>query len=291
MSGPDPRPVHPAQRGAVHRGAGGGDPPREEPPRPFSTRLRTRKRLSSIVRGAESRSRPVPAVRDRLYRLPCPAGGAPTRCGGRHRHAQAGRGRRRGGGGALAPCPGTARRRGIRRRWRAPRRASCRTCLRHPLGRGAATDAGGARPRPADGAERPAPRPRGLAKAGAAVLVVLHDPNEAAFVADRVAVLAGGRLAALGTPAQALGPRAARGDPRPALPARAGRAAARPRQRLRVTAEADHASAPHRVADPPLRWSRLRGSGTRACSVRPGARPMLRLTERASLFTRSGGTA
>jgi iron complex transport system ATP-binding protein len=47
---------------------------------------------------------------------------------------------------------------------------------------------------------------RALAEGGAAVLVVLHDLNEAAFVADRVAVLAGGRLAALGTPAQALDP-------------------------------------------------------------------------------------
>jgi iron complex transport system ATP-binding protein len=41
---------------------------------------------------------------------------------------------------------------------------------------------------------------------GAAVLVVLHDLNEAAFVADRVAVLAEGRCVALGPACRALDP-------------------------------------------------------------------------------------
>ncbi len=44
------------------------------------------------------------------------------------------------------------------------------------------------------------------AEAGSAVLVVLHDLNEAAFVADRVAVLQAGRCVALGPPARALDP-------------------------------------------------------------------------------------
>jgi iron complex transport system ATP-binding protein len=45
---------------------------------------------------------------------------------------------------------------------------------------------------------------RALADDGHAVVVVLHDVNLAARWADRVAVLAGGRLAALGPPAEAL---------------------------------------------------------------------------------------
>jgi ABC-type hemin transport system ATPase subunit/CubicO group peptidase (beta-lactamase class C family) len=45
---------------------------------------------------------------------------------------------------------------------------------------------------------------RRLAAEGLAVLVVLHDLNEAAFVADRVAMLAEGRLAALGPPEEVL---------------------------------------------------------------------------------------
>lgn len=49
---------------------------------------------------------------------------------------------------------------------------------------------------------------RGLAAEGAAVLVVLHDMNEATFVADRVAVLCKGQLVALGSPAEALRPEA-----------------------------------------------------------------------------------
>ncbi|MBY0334223.1 MAG: heme ABC transporter ATP-binding protein [Acetobacteraceae bacterium] len=49
---------------------------------------------------------------------------------------------------------------------------------------------------------------RGLAAAGTAVLVVLHDLNEAAFVADRVALLSAGRLAACGPPAAVLRPAA-----------------------------------------------------------------------------------
>jgi iron complex transport system ATP-binding protein len=49
---------------------------------------------------------------------------------------------------------------------------------------------------------------RRLAGEGLAVLVVLHDLNEAAFVADRVAMLAGGRLVALGRPAEVLRPEA-----------------------------------------------------------------------------------
>jgi iron complex transport system ATP-binding protein len=47
---------------------------------------------------------------------------------------------------------------------------------------------------------------RRLARSGLAVLVVLHDLNEAAFVADRVAVLAGGALVTTGTAAEALRP-------------------------------------------------------------------------------------
>jgi iron complex transport system ATP-binding protein len=47
-----------------------------------------------------------------------------------------------------------------------------------------------------------------LAGDGLAVLVVLHDLNEAAFVADRVAMLAGGRLVALGPPGEVLRPEA-----------------------------------------------------------------------------------
>jgi iron complex transport system ATP-binding protein len=37
-------------------------------------------------------------------------------------------------------------------------------------------------------------------------MVVLHDLNEAAFVADRVALLASGRCVALGAPSRALDP-------------------------------------------------------------------------------------
>jgi iron complex transport system ATP-binding protein len=47
---------------------------------------------------------------------------------------------------------------------------------------------------------------RRLAGRGLAVLVVLHDLQEAAFVADRVALLEGGRLVACGPPAVALDP-------------------------------------------------------------------------------------
>jgi iron complex transport system ATP-binding protein len=47
---------------------------------------------------------------------------------------------------------------------------------------------------------------RRLAGEGLAVLVVLHDLNEAAFVADRVAVLAEARLVALGGAAEVLVP-------------------------------------------------------------------------------------
>lgn len=47
---------------------------------------------------------------------------------------------------------------------------------------------------------------RRLATQGVAVLAVLHDLNEAAFVADRVAMLIGGRLAALGGVEEALEP-------------------------------------------------------------------------------------
>jgi iron complex transport system ATP-binding protein len=101
-------------------------------------------------------------------------------------------------------------------------------------GRGYATLSGGERQRvqvaralaQLDGAERPAAllldEPtasldaahraallrglRGLAGEGAAVLVVLHDLNEAAFVADRVAVLAAGRRVTLGPALLALDP-------------------------------------------------------------------------------------
>jgi len=45
---------------------------------------------------------------------------------------------------------------------------------------------------------------RDLARAGSAVLVVLHDLNLAAAHADRVAVLANGRMAAIGAPQQVL---------------------------------------------------------------------------------------
>ena len=45
---------------------------------------------------------------------------------------------------------------------------------------------------------------RGLATAGSAVMAVLHDLNEAAFVADRVAVLRNGSLLACGPPAVVL---------------------------------------------------------------------------------------
>ncbi len=47
---------------------------------------------------------------------------------------------------------------------------------------------------------------RRLAQQGVAVLAVLHDLNEAAFVADRVALLVDGRLAADGRVAEALDP-------------------------------------------------------------------------------------
>jgi len=47
---------------------------------------------------------------------------------------------------------------------------------------------------------------RGLARAGTAVVIVLHDLNEAAFVADRVALLAAGCLVRVGTPHEVLAP-------------------------------------------------------------------------------------
>ena len=47
---------------------------------------------------------------------------------------------------------------------------------------------------------------RRLAAEGLAILIVLHDLNEAAFVADRVALLAGGRLLAEGPPVDVLQP-------------------------------------------------------------------------------------
>jgi iron complex transport system ATP-binding protein len=47
---------------------------------------------------------------------------------------------------------------------------------------------------------------RRLAARGMAVLVVLHDLNEADFVADRVALIMGGRRQALGPPAEVLQP-------------------------------------------------------------------------------------
>lgn len=47
---------------------------------------------------------------------------------------------------------------------------------------------------------------RRLAAQGAAVLAVLHDLNEAAFVADRVAMLVEGRLVSVGAVAEALEP-------------------------------------------------------------------------------------
>jgi iron complex transport system ATP-binding protein len=49
---------------------------------------------------------------------------------------------------------------------------------------------------------------RRLAGQGMAVLAVLHDLNEAAFVADRVAMLADGRLIAIGAPESVLQPAA-----------------------------------------------------------------------------------
>ncbi len=49
---------------------------------------------------------------------------------------------------------------------------------------------------------------RRLAARGLAVMAVLHDLNEAAFVADRVAMLAEGRLVSVGAPATALEPAA-----------------------------------------------------------------------------------
>ncbi|MBR0678540.1 ATP-binding cassette domain-containing protein, partial [Roseomonas alkaliterrae] len=45
---------------------------------------------------------------------------------------------------------------------------------------------------------------RRLAAGGLAVMVVLHDLNEAAFVADRIAVLAEGRLVACDAPGRVL---------------------------------------------------------------------------------------
>jgi iron complex transport system ATP-binding protein len=47
---------------------------------------------------------------------------------------------------------------------------------------------------------------RRLSRSGLAILVVLHDLNEAAYVADRVAMLAEGRLEALGPAASILRP-------------------------------------------------------------------------------------
>jgi iron complex transport system ATP-binding protein len=47
---------------------------------------------------------------------------------------------------------------------------------------------------------------RAQAALGRAVLIVLHDLNEAAFVANRVALLEGGRLRALGPPSAVLAP-------------------------------------------------------------------------------------
>lgn len=47
---------------------------------------------------------------------------------------------------------------------------------------------------------------RRLAARGLAVLVVLHDLNEAGFVADRIALMVDGRIAALGTPDEVLEP-------------------------------------------------------------------------------------
>jgi iron complex transport system ATP-binding protein len=47
---------------------------------------------------------------------------------------------------------------------------------------------------------------RRLARDGLAVLVVLHDLNEARFVADRVALLEAGRIAAIGPPPEVLRP-------------------------------------------------------------------------------------
>ncbi len=45
---------------------------------------------------------------------------------------------------------------------------------------------------------------RGLAADGLAILIILHDLNEAGYVADRVGVLGQGRLVALGPPAEVL---------------------------------------------------------------------------------------
>lgn len=47
---------------------------------------------------------------------------------------------------------------------------------------------------------------RDLARAGLAILVVLHDLDHAARVADRIGVLVGGRVVATGTPAEVLRP-------------------------------------------------------------------------------------